>query len=219
MLKFRENEQDRLVDDIRYVIGLDLSTVSSGIALYSVREGKVLKFSSIRDSSDCKIYLQGKKIAEWIKQVQQEFNIKQEELLIAKEQQPLQYGKFTTISTLIAIAKVHGIIENLCYCWHWSVLDVPVATVRKTVLGNAKADKEEVFKSISRRCPEILEWKGEHDIADAIGVCYGAIPALLNFYGDLIKEKKKELKKYKSVKKLQEIQNEINKLKEIRGEG
>jgi Holliday junction resolvasome RuvABC endonuclease subunit len=196
------------ISNLTYVVGLDLSTVSSGIALYNIVEDKIVDVGVIDTSrSEEKVYEQAagifKKIEEWIKK----YSIETNSLLIAKEKQPIQYGAKTTVSTLISIAKVHGLVENYCYLNKKMLLDIAVPTIRKNVLGNYKADKEEVFAYVIRSFPlfQLDKIKGGKDISDAICVALTGLVALEADYIEQIKELKKSLKNYKSDKKKQEI--------------
>ena len=90
------------------------------------------------------------------------------------------------------------------------MLDVPIATIRKNISGEAKSSKEDVYNLLIKKYPEIGLQQGNHDIIDSIAVCLSSSNALKNYYSNLIKEKKKEIKKYKSEKKIKEIKEEIS---------
>lgn len=213
MLKFPYNE-NRKISSIKFIVGIDPSTTSTGICMMRITDKglELVRTDNIRSNSEDKIYEQMAGIKNFIEK-HFLFDEIRENVLIAKEQQPLQYGKFTTINTLISIGKIHGLIEDYAYSNGFSLLDVPVATIRKTVLQDSKADKEQVFQFLSQQYPQILEYKGSHDVSDAIAVAYGAIPALKNFYKEKIKEIKKEIKKYKSNKKIKELEDSIINIK------
>lgn len=207
-LLFSRFDNFKSVSGITHVIGLDLSTVSSGLALYDIKAEKVLEGIAIDTAGlEEKVYEQAARIIVKIKEWIIKYSIDEKSLVIAKEKQPIQYGAKTTVSTLISIAKVHGLIENYCYLNEKVLLDIAVPTIRKNVVGNYKADKEEVFSYITKKFNlfSLDKIKGGRDISDAICVALTGIVALKNDYEEQIKELRKSLKNYKSNKKKEEI--------------
>lgn len=205
--------EDWKLSQFKYVVGLDLSTVSTGIALYDIENKKLLSFKAIRCNAEDKIHIQNCEIQSQIMEWEIKFGINKDNCLFAKEKQPLQYGMKTTVNTLISIAKLHGLVEQYFWGIEFPLLDIAVSTVRKVVLEKSKADKEEVYNFIANKFPEIKESQGDKDISDAIAVCLAAKEGLKKFFGEEIKLLKKEAKKYLSEKKIKVITDKITKIK------
>jgi Holliday junction resolvasome RuvABC endonuclease subunit len=203
------------IKDIRYAVGLDLSSSSTGMALYDFELDKILESVNISYTKDDKIYRQASDIKIYFNKWSDAYQLTPVNCLFGKEKQPIQYGMKTTVATLLTIAKIHGIVEHLFYCNGFMMLDIAVPTIRKCVLGNHKAEKEETYNFISSRYAEVdfnSFGKGARDVADAIAVCLTCKYELEKSYIDLIKELKKEMKNYKSQQKLLEFAGKIQKI-------
>lgn len=203
------------VANIKYSIGFDLSSSSTGMALYDFEKDEIVECVNIAYSKEDKIYQQFKDIVLYLNTWGEKYPLSQENCLIGKEKQPIQYGMKTTVTTLLTIAKIHGMVENLFYSHKYMLLDIAVPTIRKCVLGNHKAEKEEVYNFISTKYSNInfsSFQKGAKDVTDAVAVCLTCKEELIKSYSDLIKEWKKEIKQYKSKQKIAEIQNNIQKI-------
>lgn len=218
-LIFPEFNQISNIEEIKYVLGLDLSTVSTGMVLYDVRGDIALESWALRYKSEDKnkIYEMGNCITKLFEAWVEKYNIKKNNLLFAKEKQPIQYGMKTTIMTLVSIAKLHGLVEKYAYDNKIMVVDIAVPTIRKTVLGKAKAEKEEMFEFINSHFTECLLDKraGGADMADAIAVCLSAKGSLVKDIEENIKELKKLKRKYKTAKKRESIENQIKELRKV----
>lgn len=218
-LIFPEFNQITNIEEIKYVLGLDLSTVSTGMVLYDIKDDIALESWALRYKSEDKnkIYEMGNYITKLFEAWVEKYNIKKNNLLFAKEKQPIQYGMKTTIMTLVSIAKLHGLVEKYAYDNKIMVVDIAVPTIRKTVLGKAKAEKEEMLKFINSRFPECLlsQRAGGTDMADAIAVCLSAKASLVKDIEENIKELKKLKKKYKTAKKQEAIENQIKELRKV----
>ena len=197
----------------KYIFGLDLSTVSSGVALYDYEEKRFLETASVIEKGDNKIYEEFKEIINLYEQWQKKYGLNLNNTFIAKEKQPVQYGMKTTIATLVAIAKIHGLVENYFYSRGQMVLDIAVPTIRKEVAGNSRADKEIVYNSMLERYPFQLKGKmGSKDIADAMCVCLTGIVEYRKSCLEEIKELEKELKISKSKQKIEGLREKIKRL-------
>ena len=201
------------ISDFRYAVGMDLSTVSTGIALYDIQERTLLDFQIIDYKKEDKIFVQMNEIESVLTEWRLKYNIKEDNCLFAKEKQPIQYGMKTTVNTLISIAKLHGLVENYFYGLEMCLLDIAVPTIRKIVVGNSKAEKEVVYNFIIQNFPQIKGIKGEKDVADAIAVCLSVKDSLIKDMQEEIKELKKSIKQYKSVIKQTQIIEQITKIK------
>lgn len=218
-LIFPEFNSIKKISQIQYSIGLDLSTVSTGMVLYDFGSNKVLENCALRFKSEDKdkIYEMGNLIAHKFEEWQDKHDIVIEELIFAKEKQPVQYGMKTTIATLVAIAKLHGLVEKYAYDNQIMMEDVAVPTIRKAVLGKAGAEKDEMFNYINEKYPEcdLINKAGGKDIADALAVCLASKQGVTKDYEEIIKELNKSKKQYKTEKKRAAIEAEIQKTKEI----
>lgn len=209
-LIFEEYEGNARIKNKCFALGLDLSTVSTGMCVYNIISRAIEEVYVVRYDKDNKIFIQSeeitKKILEWIKK----YNLTLENCIFAKEKQPIQYGKMTTISTLVSIAKLHGLVEKFFFDKQIPLLDLAVPTIRKIVLGNYKADKEEIYDFIKKEFTlKEFEEKGGHDIVDAVAVCLASKEGLKSEYLEKIKELKKEKKKFKLASKLKSIDEQI----------
>lgn len=218
-LIFPEFNQIANVKEIKYVLGLDLSTVSTGMVLYDAKNDIALESWALcyKSEDKNKIYEMGNYITELFEAWVKKYNIQKNNLLFAKERQPIQYGMKTTIMTLVSIAKLHGLVEKYAYDNKIMIIDIAVPTIRKIVLGKAKAEKEEMFEFINSHFAECLLDKraGGSDMADAIAVCLSAQGSFVKDIEENIKELKKLKKKYKTTKKQETIENQINELRKV----
>lgn len=218
-LIFPEFNSIRRISQIRYVIGLDLSTVSTGMTLYDFGSNKVLENCALRFKSEDKnkTYEMSDLIIHTFKEWWDKYDIVKEELIFAKEKQPVQYGMKTTIATLVAIAKLHGLVEKYAYDNQIMMEDIAVPTVRKVILGKASAEKDEMFDYINRKYPEcdLKNKAGGKDIADALAVCLASRQGVIKDFEEIIKELNKSKKQYKTEKKRAAIEAEIRRTKEI----
>ena len=210
-LLFQDCDVIENINDLEYSIGIDPSSVSSGMALYNIKEKKIEEVYAARTNTETKVYEQADMIYAKINEWKEKYNLTNKNCIIGKEKQPLQYGDNTTISTLVIIAKVHGLIERYFYLNKELLIDVSVPTIRKCVAGIANANKETMFNLINARFPKLnlTEVKGGHDIADAICV---ALTCQTEYYKENmenIKELKQELRKSKQEKKIERLKTEI----------
>lgn len=215
-LLFNEYDgNELLLKNKKYALGLDLSTVSTGMALYNIEEDKVLELYAVRYNKDNKIFIQADMIIEKITEWVEKYSLSINNTIFAKEKQPIQYGRTTTISTIVSIAKIHGLVEEYFFNSHIPLLDLAVPTIRKYVLGDYKADKEETYKYITQKFNhKDLVGPGSYDMVDALAVCIASKQGLTQEYQEQIKELKKEKKSYKLLSKQQEIENKIQIIKD-----
>ena len=140
---------------------------------------------------------------------------------VLKEKLPNQAGKFTTIASLQSLAQVHAIWELACEKTGVDVYDfqgvhsVSVKAFFKKRYGIEKPQKEDIARLI---CENYCFNIGENplDITDAIACVQTLIEHKWN--QDIIdktKELKKEQKKYKSDKKIEEIGREIRRIQTL----
>lgn len=213
-LLFENYDKTQQLEEKKYSIGLDLSTVSTGMCLYNIEKDEIEEVEAVRYDKENKIFVQAEIIASKIQEWENKYGLDSTNCIYAKEKQPIQYGRMTTITTIVSIAKLHGLVEKFFYEKEIPLLDTAVSTIRKIVVGNYKADKEEVFNFICKKY-ELKEFedKGGHDIADAVAVCLSSKESLKGEYLEKIKELKREKKKFKLASKLKSIDEQILKYK------
>ena len=213
-LIFQEFDKEEPLKNKKYSIGLDLSTVSTGMALYDIEKEKIIETRAVTYDKENKIFVQAEIISQQIEEWKERYSLTIDNTIYAKEKQPVQYGAKTTVNTLISIAKLHGLIENKFFIDKIPLLDLAVPTIRKVVVSNYKAEKEEVYDFIQNKFSELnLVGKSGKDISDAIAVCLAAKEGMVQEYKETIKELTKEKKGYKTVAKQQLIEEKINKIK------
>lgn len=111
-------DSDKQLQDYSYIIGLDLALYHTGISVYKIDEEKFVEYEEILFNPTDKEKQQTPVSILY-------FNLMKEKLeyyknkfpnsFLVKEQQPLQCGFKSTISTLMGLNMAHTIISILCY--------------------------------------------------------------------------------------------------------
>ena len=218
-----EIKYNKNLSNYNYVLSFDLAKQKTGWALVDIKSNKIEKFGMVilnekADSVWLDIY---DKIVVVLNDIKKHCQILGKRFFVLKEKLPNQAGKFTTIASLQSLAQVHAIWELACEKTGVDVYDfqgvhsVSVKAFFKKRYGIEKPQKEDIARLI---CENYCFNIGENplDITDAIACVQTLIEHKWN--QDIIdktKELKKEQKKYKSDKKIEEIGREIRRIQTL----
>lgn len=207
--------------DFQYALSFDLAKHQTGYSLVNILNKEIVDCGLIIcDSDNPDIWLDmEEKISNVIESVIKRFGI--ENFFVVKEAMPKQAGRFTTISTLSALAQSHAILSFACSKLGVNIYDlIGVAAVSekavfKQLTGIEKPEKEDIFESVLKiyKIQESLKSVLNYDITDSVAVVETLVSKKWN--SDIqqeVKELKKIQKKYKTEKKQMEIENEISRL-------
>lgn len=218
-----EIKYNKNLSNYNYVLSFDLAKQKTGWALVDIKSNKIEKFGMVilnekADSVWLDIY---DKIIVVLNDIKEHCQISGKRFFVLKEKLPNQAGKFTTIASLQSLAQVHAIWELACEKTGVDVYDfqgvhsVSVKAFFKKRYGIEKPQKEDIARLI---CENYCFNIGENplDITDAIACVQTLVEHKWN--QDIIdktKELKKEQKKYKSDKKIEEIGREIRRIQTL----
>ena len=209
--------------DYGYILSFDLAKQKTGWALVNIKTNQTEKFGVIvsdekADSIWENLY---DKISNVLLGVIAYCIGKREKFFVTKEKLPNQAGKFTTIQSLQSLAQIHSIWELACFKCGVNVYDldgihsVSVKAFFKRKYGIEKPTKEDIAKCV---CKDYSFELGEYpeDVTDAAACIMTLVEHKWN---DDVKSKIKELKKskekYKSNKKLEELDAEMQRLRDL----
>lgn len=218
-----EIKYNKNLSNYNYVLSFDLAKQKTGWALVDIKSNKIEKFGMVilnekADSVWLDIY---DKIIVVLNDIKEHCQISGKRFFVLKEKLPNQAGKFTTIASLQSLAQVHAIWELACEKTGVDVYDfqgvhsVSVKAFFKKRYGIEKPQKEDIARLI---CENYCFNIGENplDITDAIACVQTLVEHKWN--QDIIdktKELKKEQKKYKSDKKIEEIGREMRRIQTL----
>lgn len=209
----------RKLSDFQYALSFDLAKHQTGYSLVNIFNKEIVDCGLIIcDSDNPDVWLDmEEKISNVIAGTIERFGI--ENFFVIKEAMPKQAGRFTTISTLSALAQSHAILSFACSKLDVNIYDlIGVAAVSekavfKRLTGIEKPEKEDIFESVVKmyEIQEPLKGVLNYDITDSVAVVETLISKKWN--SDIqqeVKELKKMQKKYKTEKKQMEIENKIS---------
>lgn len=214
MVKFNNK-----LSDYDYILSFDLAKHKTGWALVGIKESKVFEYGLVvldekAESPWTDIYQKFLDVLNYIKNKYKNF-------FVTKEKLPNQAGRFTTIASLQGLAQVHSVWEICCCLCNIPVYDydgvhsVSVKALVRNKTGIEKPQKEDVEKYIIEKYYG-LENLNSLDVSDAIGVADTLIESKWNLdIRNEIKVLEKKIKEYKAEKKQNELQNRIEKLKNM----
>lgn len=145
---------------MEYIIALDLSLSSTGIAIFS-DDAKLIEVCSVDTKSETEHQTKLKKIADALMELKIKFNpIK---IIIEK-------GFYRFAGSTEAVFKVHGVAQLVF--WDIEQIFYAPTTVKKTVGGAGNMKKEDMRIVVSKMFPNV-EWSN-NDESDAVsvGMCY-----------------------------------------------
>lgn len=219
MVKFNQS-----IKDYHYVLSFDLAKQKTGWALVDVVEHHIEKYGMIT--------LNDKAISPWVDLYDKITNVLKDikefcresgnRFFVLKEKLPNQAGRFTTIASLQGLAQVHAIWELACEkseveCYDFEgVHSVSVKAFYKRKYDVEKPQKEDIAKLVCENyCFDIGD--NPLDITDAIACVQTLVEHKWNEdIKDRIKELKKEQKTYKTEKKKDQINEEIQRLERLK---
>lgn len=212
------------IEEYRYVLSFDLAKFKTGFAMYDTVDDTFVKYGVIcvSEKSTHPCYDLFKKIKDVLSECRSVAD--GGAIFVTKERLPNQAGRFSTISTLQALAEAHAALEIACEDEGADIYDefgihaISVKSYFRSIIGIEKPTKEDIAAEILKK----YDLTGEYtlDTTDAIGVVF----TLLNKRWDTditdgIKELKKNMKTYKTQKKRDEVQSEIDRLNKLKNGG
>lgn len=218
MIKFNKN-----IKDFNYVLSFDLAKHNTGYSLLDISNNRIILTGMIVGDETKENFWYGlyEEFEHLLLELSSKFDRKK--IFIVKEKLPTQNGRFSTISTLQALAQVHAILDVVCGNCNYEVYDydgvhsVSVKTYFKEITEIEKPTKEDIANKISLLYPTYDFKNAQLDITDSLAVSI----TLINKKWDKditeeIKRINKEIKKYKSEKKKQELLLYIDKLNKLK---
>lgn len=220
-IKFQYN-----IKNFDYILSFDLAKKISGYSLMDLKEKTVVDTGLITTEEDhpwSALYNAFENIYE---NLYYKYCFSHKNVLIIKERMPSQAGARSTINALQELAKVHAIFDFWCQRHHRDFYDyegvhsVTVKALFKHLTGLEKPSKQDIADQISilLNNPEIA--KMDLNITDSIAI---AVTLLMRKWNsDIDKEislLKKEIKKYKTDKKKNELKERIEFLTKLKKEG
>ena len=98
------------ITDYDYLVMFDLASKVSGICVWSVKEHRPISTKVMKVTGDgLPVYTLYELIDAFFTELRQTVSL--DRALVAKEAMPIQAGKFSTIQTLIALARSHAILD------------------------------------------------------------------------------------------------------------
>jgi crossover junction endodeoxyribonuclease RuvC len=145
---------------MEYVIALDLSLSSSGVAIFS-QDGKLKKLITIETDAKSETQIRLKKIGTELNKIKKEYKPK----VVVSEHGFTRFHKSTQL-----LFMVHGISQYI-YSDKEIVYYYPM-TIRKIVCGKGNVDKEYVRDFINSKYGNIKFKNYDESDATAIGLAY-----------------------------------------------
>ena len=217
MVKFNKS-----INEYDYVLSFDLAKHNTGYSLYSLSDKTVILTGMIiGEEKENYWYGLYEEFEHLLLELSSKFDKKK--IFVIKEKLPTQNGRFSTISTLQALAQVHAILDIACgncgfeFYDYDGVHSVSVKAYFKELTGIEKPTKEDIANKISFLCAE-YDFSGlPLDITDSLAVTLTLVDRKWNRdITEEIKSINKDIKKFKSEKKKQELLNYIDKLNSLK---
>jgi crossover junction endodeoxyribonuclease RuvC len=143
-----------------YILALDVSLVNTGGSVFD-KEGNVIEIFSVPTSSKDSTQVRLKKIADFFIALKKRYEF---ELVVFEK----GFSKFAGATQ--QIFRVIGVIN--CLLWKSEQIYIAATTVKKTVTGSGKADKEQVKKAVLKQWKDIEVNNDDESDSLAVGLTY-----------------------------------------------
>ena len=143
-----------------YILALDVSLVNTGGSVFD-REGNVIEVFSVPTSAKDSTQVRLKKIADFFIALKKRYEF---ELVVLER----GFTKFNSVTQ--QIYRATGVIN--CLLWRSEQVYIPATTVKKTVTGSGKADKDQVRKSVLKQWKDIVINNDDESDSLAVGLTY-----------------------------------------------
>lgn len=206
-----------------YSLSFDLAKHTTGWALVDIKNRRVIMSGAIivQESLDSVWDDLYRQIVAVIQQTQERCLAEQKAFFVVKEKLPNQVGAFTTIASLQALAQTHAVWELACVHTGAEVYDfegvhaVSVKAFFKRQYGIDKPQKEDIARCVEMKY-SFQTPPTSMDITDAVAVVQTLTDYKWNAdIKEHIKQLKKDLKKYKSPKKIRELTDAIENVQRL----
>lgn len=225
MLKFQKS-----LNDYNYCLSFDLAKHLTGWSLIDFRNMRVLLSGEI-DTANCDQYIWKYYYDAIYDALRKSLDYvgmeNHDQLFITKEKLPNQAGKFTTIDALQALAQAHAIC-NLAMVEFgenngvdvYDYNGVHAASVKayfRAITEIAKPTKDDIANKIKELFPGDQEKLFTLDITDSIAVALTLINSKWNKdIDEEMREVRRQIKQFKTDKKVDELNSYIEKLQSLK---
>jgi hypothetical protein len=200
--------------EYKYVLAFDLASKNSGVVFFNIETKQIVfhKMIIVKNAEVPSASLWYELDDLFHDLVSQGYVKSLEEIFVVCEAAPQQAGKFSTIQTLVSLARSHATLDNYLYInkidtYDWTgIYPITCKSYYKRLLEIDKPQKEDISKYLFEKYALKDQWT--LDETDALSL----IDTLL--FGDKwnkdIEEKQREIKKHKKTLKLSHAINECD---------
>lgn len=213
------------IKEYKYLVMFDLASKISGVCVFDIQNRRPLFTEVIKVTHKCSPFVLELHdlINDFFYNLYAKHGIKLEDCLVSKEMPPSQAGRMTTIQTLNALAKSHGILDLYCALRQIDVYDyvgvAPITTHSyfKKIKGldsKYKVEKEDIRDYVS----ELYGISGlTLDESDAVFLAKTLIESKWNSdLAEQIREVKRHRKTLKAAHAINACDSEINRLEGLK---
>lgn len=214
-----EMKFQKKINDFNKILSFDLAKRKTGWSLISIKNKLIL---------DCGV-IETSEVNPWeslysaFSEIIEKYAINGELTLITKERLPNQAGRYTTINSLQELAKVHAIFDLCCQTHNSLIYDFDgvhsksVKSHFEKLTNITNPTKEDIANVINLEYENVIGKDMNLDITDSIAVSITLLDHKWNSDIDKqISELKKEIKKYKTEKKKNELLSEIDRIQMLK---
>lgn len=204
------------------ILSFDLAKRKTGWSLIESKNRKIL---------DCGV-IETSEVNPWeslysaFSSIIEKYAVNDELTLVTKERMPNQAGRYTTINSLQELAKTHAIFDLCCQINKANVYDMDgvhsksVKSYFEKLTNITNPTKEDIANVIFSEYENVSCKNMNLDITDSIAVSITLIEHKWNADIDKqVSEIKKEIKKYKTEKKKNELLSEIERIQLLKVDG
>lgn len=214
--------QKRL-SDYKYALVCDLAQYESGFALLDVSTNALVEVQqiSVSRTTDQPTGEMYEKFDDMVNNILNKYNLQVEDLLIIKEQLPINCGPHSTAQTLQALAAAHAVFNiniylRKLYTYSNGIHSISVKTYFKKLLGIEKPQKDDIRAAVCKYYdigPESIT----RDESDAIALWFCLCGAKWNKdIDEQIKVEKKHRKTLTAKHAIKESDKEIERLEGLK---